>query len=99
MAVGAAALLPPVSSFGQPLSETGAGVRARPYYARCANLHYRGTHKLFRHALACAVAERQARYVLKHRTHPSGWHCSLDNLGDGYGACAKGRHAFEFLPL
>jgi hypothetical protein len=45
------------------------------------------------------VAKRKARYVLKKRANPPGWRCSLDNLGDGYGACARGRHAFEFLPL
>jgi hypothetical protein len=72
---------------------------SRSYYQRCPNLRYRGKHKLFRHALACRVAKREARYVLKHRAHPPGWHCSLDNLADGYGACARGRRAFEFLPL
>jgi hypothetical protein len=74
-------------------------VSSRPYYQRCPNLRYRGKHKLFRHALPCRVAKRESRYVLKHRTDPPGWRCSLDNLGDGYGACARGKRAFEFLPL
>jgi hypothetical protein len=72
---------------------------SRAYYQRCPNLQYRGKHKLFRHALACRVARREARYVLKNRTHPPGWRCSLDNLAEGYGACARGKRAFEFLPL
>jgi hypothetical protein len=37
--------------------------------------------------------------VLKNGMSPSGWRCSLDDLADGYGACARGKHAFEFLPL
>lgn len=81
---------------GQP-SRTATAARA--YYTRCPNFTYKGRHRLFRHALACSTAKRKARYVLKNRAHPPGWRCSLDSLADGYGACARGVHAFEFLPL
>lgn len=90
-----------VSSTGlaEAAPPTHLATQARPYYQRCPNLRYRGKHKLFRHALACRVAKREARYVLKNRRQPPGWRCSLDNLADGYGACARGKRAFEFLPL
>ncbi len=83
----------------EAVAAAGEAVPSRAYYQRCPNLRYRGKHKLFRHALTCRVAKREARYVLKHSTHPPGWRCSLDNLSDGYGACTRGKRAFEFLPL
>lgn len=97
MAIWIAILLLPVLEFGQS-RRPSPQAEARPYYTRCPNLHYKGGHKLFRHALSCSVARRKARYVLKNRTNPVGWRCSLDNLADGYGACTRGKHAFEFLP-
>lgn|GEM_PF-5652225 len=95
-----AALLMPAAAVGERGSQsTDRAVSASAYYAPCPSFRYRGRHKLFRHALSCATAKRKARYVLKHRTHPRGWRCSLANLADGYGACTRRGHAFEFLPL
>jgi hypothetical protein len=84
---------------GQGSPSTHRATSARAYYTRCPNLRYKGRHKLFRHALACSAAKGKAIYVLKHRNNPPGWRCSLSNLSDGYGACARGKRAFEFLPL
>jgi hypothetical protein len=99
VAIWIVTLLLPVAGLGQTASSTQRATSARAYYTRCPNLAYKGRHKLFRHSLACSVAKRKARYVLKNRTNPPGWRCSLDNLSDGYAACARGKHAFEFLPL
>jgi hypothetical protein len=85
--------------FAQAQTHSAASGHARAYYTRCPNIRYMGRHKLFRHALSCKIAKRKARYVLKNDTNPPGWRCSLDNLSDGYGACTRGRSAFEFLPL
>jgi hypothetical protein len=87
-----------LGSAGQAQSAPDRTSKARAYYTRCPDFHYQGRHKLFRHALSCAAAKRKARYVLEHRAHPPGWRCSLDDLPQGYGACARGKRAFEFLP-
>lgn len=98
-AICVAALLSYGAAIAQasPLAEAPSAERA--YYTRCANLKYKGRHKLFRHALPCSVAKRKARYVLLNRANPPGWRCSLANLNEGYGACTRGRRAFEFVPL
>lgn len=99
MAIWIAILLLPTMALGEKPTPEQRASASRAYYKRCPNFRYQGRHKLFRHALACSVAKSKARYVLKNGTNPPGWRCSLDNLRDGYGACARGRHAFEFLPL
>lgn len=91
--------LPSLPTAGAARAAGQPSARARSYYVRCPNLRYRGRHRLFRHAMRCSVAAGKARYVLRNHRHPPGWRCSLSNLSDGYGACARGGRAFEFLPL
>jgi hypothetical protein len=69
------------------------------YYRPCGTFTYKGKHNLFRHRLSCSTAEDKARYVLKHKSAPRHWNCSLDNLSDGFGACTKGQRAFQFVPV
>lgn len=98
MTLWIAVLVFPATGAGQGPRDAAPHQPARPYYVPCPDFRFEGTHKLFRHRVTCSLAKRKALYVLRHRSHPPGWRCSLDNLGDGYGACVQGRRAFEFLP-
>jgi hypothetical protein len=88
-----------VAGLGQPRPAPSSVTAERTYYSRCPNFHFHGTHKLFRHALSCPLAKGKSIYVLRYRKHPPGWRCSLGSLQAGYGACARGARAFEFLPV
>ena len=83
--------VPTVARGGATLDQSG-------YYQPCGTFSLKGSHKLFRHALSCTKATRKAKYVLKHRSAPAGWKCSLNELGHGFAACQRGQKAWEFVP-
>jgi len=83
---------------GIGLGTLSAGAGASSYYKSCGTFKYKGKHKLFKHKYECHKAKRKAKYVLKHHHAPPHWRCSLDEMNNGYAACQKHKHGWEFVP-
>jgi len=76
-----------------------AGAASAAYYSPCASVTYKGrAYKVFKHAMSCSPARTYSKRVLITRRKVSGWRCSLSNLNQGFGACARGSKAFSFVP-